>query len=291
MISRVFRTRLASMLGLIGLVVSPFAWSSDQTLKPSLRNPFSMMYAPAQGQFVQTAGLSYYKTFYQVRSLLLNSDANSRYGLLGYTLDYGLTDTTTLSVHQVYAKQFQSNPYNLAQGRVGWRSPKFQISSLVPASTGLMVKPTFGLQFNPATSSGLNYAFVSSDLIWSIQRESRSTGVGFGVIHTEHKDIDGRSDGVRLEGNLGIGRHHWKLRATRSRLSSLSSSLGVYDPSYYKTLEAEWAYQLSTKTWLALGYLHETNDSRFLQTLGPLEYKNKRRHQQVTASVKWTWGR
>lgn len=272
------------VLSLLAAVTAGSAQASDGL------SPHAVLFAPKTGEWIHTSGLSYYKTHYQVRSLLINSDANSRYGLVSHAIDYGLTDRTTLSVQQVYAKQFQSNPYNLAQGRVGWRSPKFQVTYLDRSDDGWSLKPSAGVQFNPATSSGMNYFFGALDVVYGQVVPHQSWALAVGAIHTEHKDIDGRSDGLRLEMNLGQAAHHWKLKVTRARLSSLSSSLGSYDASWYQTKEVEWAYRLRGSTWVSLGYLHETNDSRFLQTLGPLEYKNKRRHQQVTASIKWRWG-
>lgn len=250
----------------------------------------SVLYAPQQGQWVHTASLGYYDTAYAVRSQVLNHDGHSRYGLVGYGLDYGLTHATTLSVVQIYAKQLESNPNNVAQGRVGWRSPKFQVSHIHELGGHWWVKPTGGVQFNPATSSGMNYVFGAVDVAYRLALTQPTWTVAAGLIRTEHKDIDGHSQGWRIEANWEQGHHHLKLKMAETRLSELFGAQGHYDPSRYVTTELEWAYRWKPKMWLSIGYVHETNRGRLVQMPTTLEFRSDRKHQQVTLAVKWQLG-
>lgn len=251
-------------------------------------SPLSMRYAPGQGQWLATSALSAEKTDAELRSLPLNDDGVSRYGLISQTLDYGLTHTLTASVTEVYAHDFARNPLNPAEGRVGFRSPKFQLSTRAPLDSAWTLKASTGLQFNPSTSSRLNYGFVAGDALF---HPSAQQSLSLGWTYTAHKDIGSHSQSWRGEWEHTWGVHQVRLKYAQSLLAGFSGTQGLFEPSRYTTWEVEWGRPLAPGFWGSLAYATERNQFRWLQSQPPFQFNmSSQRHQQrLTASLKWLW--
>jgi len=251
-------------------------------------SPLSMRYAPGQGQWLASSAVSAERTDAELRSLPLNDKGVSRYGLISQTLDYGLTNSLTASVTEVYAHAFARNPLNPAEGRVGFRSPKFQLSAWAPLDSAWTLKGSTGLQFNPATSSGLNYGFVAGDvLLHPLPQQS----LLLGWVYTAHKDIGSHSQSWRGEWEHSWGVHQVRLKYARSLLAGFDGTQGTFEPSRYTTWEVEWGRPLAPGFWGSLGYVTERNQFRWLQSQPPFQFNvSSQRHQQrLTASLKWLW--
>lgn len=251
-------------------------------------SPLSVRYAPGQGQWLATSAVSAERTDAELRSLPLNDDGVSRYALLTQTLDYGLTDRLTASVTEIYAHAFARNPLNLAEGRVGFRSPKFQLSARTPLDSAWTLKTSTGLQFNPSTSSRLNYGFVAGDALF---HPSPQQSLSLGWTYTAHKDIGSHSQSWRGEWEHTWGVHQIRLKYAQSLLAGFEGTQGAVEPSRYTSWEIEWGRSLVPGFWGSLAYATERNQFRWLQSQPPFQFNmSSQRHQQrLTASLKWLW--
>lgn len=278
---QLFITAKRCAIAALSWVACSEAWSQEMST-----SPLSMRYAPKQERWLATTAISSEKTDAQLRSILLNDDGTSRYGLISQSLDYGLADTLTVSVTEVYAHAYETNSLDTANGRVGFRSPKFQLTSWRPVATDWTLKSSAGLQFNPSISSNLNYGFVAGDVLW---QPTASQTLSMGVTYTAHKDIDSHSQSWRLEWGSSWGEIQLRLKHAQSLLAGFDTTQGPFEPSRYKTWEVEIGRPLVRGIWGSLGYVSESNTFRWAQVPFLLDMTSKRHVQRITVGLKWVW--
>lgn len=249
-------------------------------------SPLSLRYAPARGLALATTSVGMETTDAQLRSALLNDDGRSRYALVSQSLDYGITDSLTASVTEVYANAYEQNPMDIAKGRAGFRSPKFQLSAWTPLASLWRLKSSTGLQFNPSNSSRLNYAFVAGDVLFLA---SPGQTLSMGLTYTAHKDIGSHSTSWRGEWESSWDIYQLRLKHTQSLLAGFGSTLGPYESSRYKSWEIELGRPIAADMWASLGYVSERNQFRWVQAPWQIGVSSQRQMQRLTASLKWVW--
>lgn len=249
-------------------------------------SPLSPLYAPATGQVLLTSAISTENTRAQLQSPVLSHDGNTHYGLMSQTLDYGITKQLTASVTEVYAKAFERNSFNPAEGRVGFRSPKFQLSSWTPLADRWTLKPSIGLQFNPANQSKLNYAQLAGDLI---HQPVPSQVLLVGLIYTAHKDIGSHSHGWRSEWGSTWGSYQLRLKYAKGHLAGFGGAQGRFSPSDYSSWELETGRALSSDFWGSLSFASERSAFQWSQLPTQMPVSSQNHLRRLSANLKWSW--
>jgi predicted porin len=251
-------------------------------------SPLSMLYAPKSGNGVATSSLGLEITDAQLRSALLNNNGQSHFGLLTQSLDYGLTDTLTASIAEVYAQAFQQNPWDVAQGHIGFRSPRFQLTAWTPLDPHWTIKSAAGLQINPATSSRLNYGALAADAIYQ-PTTGDDTALAVGPAYTALKDIGSYSQAWHVALETSWGNVHIHLDYARTHLNGFRTTLGPFNASEFTDVQAEVGRKIAANCWGSLGFASERNRYQWLQAPFQMEVSSGRSLQRFTASLKWTW--
>lgn len=233
-----------------------------------------------------TSAVSAENTDSELRSLLFNHQGTTRYGLLSQTLDYGVTHQMTASVTEVYAKAFESNPYNPAEGRVGFRSPRFQLSAWTPLQAQWMLKSSVGLQLNPSSSSSLNYALVAGDVTF---QPTPNQVLAVGLTYTDHKLIGSHSHAWRSEWGTSMGIYQLRLKYAQEHLAKSEGALGRINPSTYSSWQIDLGRPLAPGFWGQVSYAAERHRLTWTQAPLPMPVVNQRHVQRLTAALKWTW--
>lgn len=281
------RPRAPSLNGALAALLACSA--CGHVLADEVSSPLSMVYVPGPGRALLTSTLGAESTDAQLRSLVLNRDGRSHFGLLTQAVDFGLSEGLVVSVSEVYAHAFERNPLDVAEGRVGFRSPKFQLSAWQPVDLNWTIKSGAGLQFNPGNSSRLNYGLLFADLVYQPTRGS-DTALSLGWVATAHKDISSHSQTWRAEWQTSLGPNLLRLRAAQTRLAAFTSRTGPMDPSVYTTAEIEAGRPLAQSLWGSLVYAQERNQFRWLQPPLRIAVSSQRQVQRLSVALRWAWG-
>lgn len=208
----------------------------------------------------------------------------SNYELVSQTLDFGLPRNTAVTVTEEYAHASSHFAGNMAEGRVGFRSPKFQLSTWIPFDYAWTVKPSAGLQINPATGTRLNYGYAAADAIFKINSQHAFSA---GTTITAHSNIGSNSVALRCEWESAWQSHLLRLKYSQTHLASFANEQGRIDPGHYGTWTMQWGTRVASTYWIFLGYTSERSRFRSTQTSVPLTVDGQQQLQRFTMSLSW----